>query len=102
MAQSRIDLDKILRSTLGSTNVYYDPPESFKLRYPCIVYSLSNHVDNNADDARYRRLKRYLVIYITQNADDPKVDELDDLRYCSLSRAYTSDGLFHYAYTIYY
>ena len=102
MAQTRIDLDKILRSTLGSSNVYFDPPESFKLNYPCIVYSFNGNTDIHAEDERYRRLKRYSLIYITRNADDPMVDKLDDLRFCRLTRPYTANGLFHYAYDIFY
>lgn len=102
MAQTRIDLDKILRNTLGSSNVYFDPPESFKLRYPCIVYSYSGNVEFHADDRTYHRRKHYTMIYITQNADDLMVDKLSDLPFCRLARPYTSDGLRHYAYDIFY
>lgn len=102
MARTRVQLDAILRTTLGSTNVYFDPPESFKLKYPCIVYSLSNHLEVFADNSKYYRLKRYTLVYITKDADDPMTDILDDLEYCRLSRAYTADGLYHYAYDIYF
>ena len=102
MARTRIELDKILRSTLGSANVYFDPPESFKLNYPCIVYSLGGHSEVFADDNRYYMMKRYTLTYITRNADDPMVEKLDGLKYCRLSRPYTADGLFHYAYDIYF
>lgn len=102
MARSRVELDKILRTTLGTTNVYFDPPESFKLKYPCIVYGLGGHTEVFADDSKYYDMKRYTLTYITQNADDPMVDTLDDLKYCRLNRPYTSDGLFHYAYEIYF
>ena len=102
MARTRIELDKILRSTLGSSNVYFDPPESFKLQYPCIVYRFSGNRDTHAEEARYQRMKRYTIIYITRNADDPMVDTIDDLRYCTLSQPYTTGGLFHYAFNIYF
>lgn len=102
MARTRVELDRILRSTLGTSNVYFDPPESFKLKYPCIVYSLSGRTENFADGSRYYDIKRYTMIYITKDADDPMVDTLDELKYCRLSRPYTSDGLFHYAYDIYF
>ena len=102
MARTRVELDKILRTTLGSTNVYFDPPESFKLKYPCIVYSLGGHNEVFADDSQYYKLKRYTLTYITRDADDPMVDTLDDLEYCRLNRPYTADGLFHYAFEIYF
>ncbi len=102
MARTRVELDRILRTTLGTTNVYFDPPESFKLKYPCIVYSLEGHNEVFADDSRYYNMKRYLINYITRDADDPMADTLDELKYCRLSRAYMADGLFHYAYEIYF
>ena len=102
MARTRVELDRILRTTLGSTNVYFDPPESFKLKYPCIVYSLDGHNEIFAENYQYYGMKRYSIIYITKDADDPMVDTLDSMRYCRLSRPYTSDGLFHYAYEIYF
>ena len=83
-------------------DVYFDPPESFKLKYPCIVYSLEGNSETFADDTQYYGMKRYSLNYITQNADDPMIDTLDSLRYCRLNRPYTSDGLFHYAYDIYF
>jgi len=102
MARTRVELDKILRTTLGSTNVYFDPPESFKLKYPCIVYSLGGHTEVFADDHKYYGMKRYTLTYITKNADDPMVDTLDDLQYCRLNRPYTADGMYHYAFDIYF
>ena len=87
MARSRVELDRILRSTLGTSNVYFDPPESFKLKYPCIVYSLGSHYEVFADDKLFINMKRYT---------------LEQLRYCHLSRPYVADGLFHYAYDIYF
>lgn len=102
MARTRAELDALLRFTLGTTNVYFDPPEGFKLRYPCIVYSFGAHYDRFADSDSYSRMKQYTLTYITKNADDPTVERLEDLKYCHLNRAYCSDGLFHYAYNIYY
>lgn len=102
MARTRVELDTILRATLGSSNVYFDPPESFKLKYPCIVYGLSNHVERFSENTVYNRLKRYAITYITRDADDPMVETIEDLEYCHLNRPYTSDGLFHYAYDIYF
>ena len=98
----RVELDRIIRNTLGTGNVYYQPPESTKLQYPCIVYSLQGVSDRYANDERYSRSRRYSLIYITKNPDDLKLDDIDDLKYCSLDRCYVADNLYHYAYTIYY
>ena len=102
MARTRVELDRILRTTLGTANVYFDPPESFKLKYPCIVYGLGAHVERFSENAVYSRMKRYNLTYITKDADDPMVETLEDLEYCHLNRPYTSDGLFHYAYDLFF
>ena len=102
MARSRVELDRILRATLGTSNVFFDPPESFKLKYPCIVYKFEGYAQRKADNKTYIGLKRYGLTYITQDADDPMPDILEELDYCHLNRNYTSDGLFHHAYDIYF
>jgi hypothetical protein len=98
----RVDLHKILVNTLGSRNVYYDPPESKKLSYPCIVYSLEGHYERNADNQSYTLVKRYGMTYITEDSDDPMVDKLEALKFCSLNRPYTAGDLHHFSYTIFY
>ena len=103
MAQKdrRLILSARFRALLSSNNVYFQPPASLKMQYPCIVYNLANANDVHADDKIYRRLYRYTVTYITKDPDDPKRDEIDDLRYCSFDRFFTSDNLNHFVYTIY-
>ena len=98
----RVDLHHILEDTLGSKNVYFEPPESFKLTYPCIVYYLNGHYERPADNNQYNLKKQYSMTYITQKADDDMVDKLERLRYCGLIRPYTASNLHHYAYTIFY
>lgn len=100
MARTRLELDAILRSTLGTTNVYYDPPESFKLKFPCIVYSDSGRNIIRADDGVYIKFRRYTILYITKDADDNMVDTIEELPYCKMRSPYYADGLHHYPYDI--
>lgn len=99
----RIKLHHLLEKILGSKNVYYDPPEDFKLTYPCIVYFQENNAEWHADNRQYHRAKRYSLTYITRKADDPMVDQIDEqLLYCSLNRSFTTSNLHHHAYTLFY
>lgn len=102
MSQRRAELDKILRDLLGSKNVYYQPPNGIQLKYPCIVYNLDAEDDVHANNDIYRRLRRYSLTYMTKDPDDPKREELNDLRYCRFIRAFANDNLNHYVYTIYH
>ena len=39
---SRLDLQTFLEEILESRNVYFQPPESVKMKYPAIVYALDD------------------------------------------------------------
>lgn len=98
----RVELHHKLEEVLGSKNVYFQPPVSLKLKYPCIVYNLETANDTNANDHLYRRLYRYTLTYITKDPDDPKRDLIDNLMYCRMNRFFISDNFNHFVYEIYY
>lgn len=101
MSQRRNELHRVFERILGSKYVYYQPPTGLQMNYPCIVYNLADANDTHAENRIYRRLYRYTVTYITKDPDDPKRDAIDDLRYCSFDRFFSSDNLNHFVYTIY-
>ena len=75
--KSRLDLEFELRELLGSGNVYYSPPESIQLHYPCIVYHRDDIRTNKADNLTYLMTTRYIVTIID---NDPDSGEYDDSR----------------------
>lgn len=92
---SRLDLQNLLEFILGSRNVYYQPPESIKIKYPAIVYR-RNDIDNNfADDIVYMQNHTYQIIVIDANPDSEIVDRVSKLPMCRYDRHYTSDNLNH-------
>ena len=100
---SRIDLQTNLEAVLGSRNVYFQPPESLKLKYPCIVYNLATIETINADNKNYLLLNRYTVTLIHTDPDnDVKTDILNSFRNVSMDTVYTKDNLYHYVYDLYY
>lgn len=101
MDQRQISLHHRLEDLLGSSNIYFEPPESFKLQYPCIVYSFEGYIDYQANNQTYRRMKRYALTYITRIADDPMVEKIQNMRYCNLNRPFSSADLHHYSYTLF-
>lgn len=99
---SRIDLQRLLENLLGSDHVYYDPPETVKIKYPAIIYSKNNVWSIRANDTRYQSRKRYNLIVVDRRPDNPVIEKLLDLPYCSYDRPYVSDNLHHDSLTIYY
>ncbi len=102
MALSRLDLHEILCEILGSCYVYFQPPESIKLNYPCIVYSKEQKNASHADDRKYITKNRYTVTIIDRNPDSDLPDKLEELPYCSSDRNFVADNLNHFVYSLYY
>ena len=100
---SRLELHEKLCELLGSRNVYFQPPESIKLKYPCIVYSLNSPWQRTADNKKYLKSSSYTLTLIVYDPDSPLVEELEDaFTYCSLESPYVADNLNHYNYRLYY
>lgn len=99
----RLDLHSDLVELLGDDHVYYQPPESVKMVYPCFVYSLNDIDERSADDFTYKRIRGYSVVYIGKDPDTNMIDKvLDKFRYCRYDRRYVADNLYHDAFIIYY
>ena len=99
---SRLELQTELEEILGSRNVYFQPPESVKMKYPAIRYSLSNIENTHADNRTYKQSKAYELILIDPDPDSEYADKLSQLPYCRFDRFYPADNLNHYVFTIYY
>ena len=99
---SRLELQKKLEEVLGIHNVYFQPPASKKLEYPCIVYSLMNIRERKADDIKYKRDYMYRVTLIHQDPDNDIVDKILTLPYSNFENHYSTQGLNHYVFGIYY
>lgn len=102
MAKDRIVLHNQLMKILGSSKVYFQPPASLKLGYPCIVYKLDDIDDLHANNKRYSTMKRYLVTVIDGNPDTLIPDGLLILPYCSFENSFVVDNLNHYICSLYH
>lgn len=100
--RKRLSLQKILEEALGSRNVYFQPPESFRLQYPCIIYERNSGVPYHSNDELYNYIKSYTITVIDQNPDSEIPDKLEKLRYCDMDRFFITDNLNHWVFTIYY
>ena len=99
---SRLELHHKLVEILGSNNVYFQPPASLTMTYPCIVYEREYGRTEFADNAPYTHTKRYSVTYISRNPDDPVPDKIAMLPMCLFSRFYTADNLNHTIHNLYF
>lgn len=99
---SRLSLQTELETLLGNRNVYFQPPESVKMNYPAIRYSLSRIDRLPADNTAYQLFKAYDVTLIHPDPDNTVKDELAAFPMCRFDRHYKADNLNHYVFTLYY
>lgn len=100
--QRRLELQKILETLLGSRNVYYQPPDSVMLKYPCIMYDLDSEQTVFADNDQYKSSKRYMITVIDRDPDSFIPGKVSKLPYSSFSRRYKADSLNHTVYNLYF
>lgn len=98
----RLELHQILTDVLGSKNVYFQPPASVKLVYPCIIYRYETGDTQFADDLPYIFVRKYQIQVIDPNPDTEIPDKIVQLPRCLNDRNYTADNLNHYTFNIYY
>jgi hypothetical protein len=98
----RTELQTLLEGVLGSGNVYFQPPASLQMAYPCIVYARDGARSSFADNLKYRNYKRYQVTVIDRNPDSLVPDRVAELPLSSFDRFYVSSGLNHDVFTLYH
>ena len=100
---SRLELHEELCEALGSRNVYFQPPESVKMKYDAIRYSLGGKDIKRANNRMYLFTNQYDGVVITTNPDTTIPDTiLSHFEMCSFGSPYTADNLNHYPFTLYY
>lgn len=97
---SRLDLQTLLESLLGTDKVYFQPPAEFMMSYPCIVYNRSNIRSKFADNYPYLHRKQYSITVIDPNPDSLIPDKVSKLQASSFDRHFTSDNLNHDVFNI--
>lgn len=98
----RLELHSLLKELLETENVYFQPPASIKMVYPCLVYARNSGDGRFANDALYVNKTRYEVTVIDKDPDSPLVDKLANLPMCIFNRHFTADNLNHDTFYLYY
>lgn len=102
MAQDRADLQQILEDLLGSENVYFQPPASLIMQYPCIVYSRNNADVDFAGNRPYRDCLRYQITVIDRDPDSIVPKKVAQLPMTLMQRAFVANNLNHDVFYTYF
>lgn len=99
---SRLELHEELVNILGSRNVYFQPPESIKIKYPAIIYSRSDIDNTFADNGVYLQDLAYQITVVDADPDSEIVKRMSLFPKTNFNRHFTSDNLNHDVFTTYY
>lgn len=102
MMDRRLLFHEVLCEVLGSRNVYFQPPESVKMRYPAIVYARNGIKSTYANNGVYLSQMEYSVTVIDKDPDSPIVGKVASLPTSKFNRHYEKDNLNHDVYTIFF
>lgn len=100
MARPRIELQQ--RLSVLTSNVYFQPPNGLKMKYPCIIYERDTLDVAYANNGPYRHTKRYSVTVVDRNPDSMLPEQVAMLPLCSHNRFFTADDLNHDVFTLYF
>lgn len=99
---SRLNLQDELCEILGSENVYFQPPASVKMSYPCIRYSRSRNDQKYANNYIYLVTPGYSGVVIDHNPDSDIPNKmLEHFPMCNFGNPYVVDNLNHFPFTLY-
>lgn len=98
----RLQLQTLLEEILGSSNVYFQPPASLRMQYPCIRYRRDGIDTKFADNKPYAHKTRYELTVIDRNPDSLIPDRIKLLPLCSHSSSFTADNLNHDVFVVYF
>lgn len=102
MAMRRLLLHEVLCDILGTKNVYFQPPESIKMKYPAIVYSVDAIDNTHADNGVYLSKTGYSVTVIDADPDSEIVGKVASLPFCRFNRHYEKDNLNHDVFRLFF
>ena len=98
----RLELHNLLLAALQGPHVYFQPPASVKMQYPCIVYQRVTESVDYADNLKYRNMKLYQVTVIDRDPDSLIPDRVSGLPFCSHERTFAAEDLNHDVFSLHY
>lgn len=96
---NRQNLSDLLKG-VGIKNVYFQPPPSLKMEFPCAVYERVRINTRFANNKPYKLIHVYQVTYITTDPDSPIPDRIGALPRCAFERHYEKDNKYYDVFRI--
>ena len=84
-------------------NVYFQPPSTVRMTYPCIVYNRTGISDRKANNKTCFMASVYSLTVIDEDPTNTlPVDILQSFSMCNVNSSGVTDNLYHTYLTLYY
>jgi hypothetical protein len=93
---------QVLEALSPGLKVYFQPPESLKMTYPCIVYSDDPGDTTFANNRPYTYEQQYEVQLISREPQPALFHKLASLPKSTHARSFVADNLNHSVFSIYF
>lgn len=102
---TRAQLHDKLRELVGDIvgeRIYFQPPDGFRMKYPCVIYNAESPNALYADDTLYNVTKHYTITVIDRDPDSEIPIRLYSLPYARPEKPFVHENLYHYNLSIFY
>lgn len=101
---TRLTLQQKLSDIFETSNVYFNPPETLKLNYPCVIYSRENGRSLRADNISYIFKLKYQIMYIGKDVNPEALIKKAMISFKTIEydRHYFSNGLSYDVFNLYW
>lgn len=100
--RTKDELQEAFVEFLGSNNVYFRPPESAKIKYPCIIFNIRSGDSQYADNKSYIFQRAYDVQIIHKSADTDLIERfIETFPKTRFDRSFKTDNLNHENFVLY-
>lgn len=101
MDRDRETFHSMLTGFLGTGNVYFQPPESVKLVYPCIVYERKDAETLYSNGVCYAYMQIYDVTIIDKDPDSGLPKRFaEEIPCAAFDRHFTNGNLHHDVFVV--
>ena len=86
-------------------NVYYNPPTSVRMNFPCFRFVENNTYSIRADNKAYNNTRRWVITYITTDEEAVEMvinKMLEHFMMCGNETIYKADNLVHIVFNLYF
>lgn len=97
---TRDELSEVLHGL--ADRVYFQPPATVQMKYPCIVYNRKPPQIDHADNRPYRKGELWQLTVIDRSPDSTIAEAVEELPGIRCDANFTQDNLHHYVYTLYF